>query len=139
MSAADSYQPLDFEKPGFAAQDEVNEALGAVVGNGQLGPKLSPEIFAAGIGRVAARQHAEWRQYDGAWNGPEWELVRFTEDVVTKGGLRFAEGDYTIADMTPRRMPFSMVGSPDTAAYSIRGAINCHVRVSSFEVVRIPL
>jgi len=135
MNTTDSYQPLDFEVEPFAAQDEVNEGITALVAHDFLGSVVTAADLAAGIVKIADRQHSEWPHYKGEWDGPQWHLVRFVEDVVTKGGLRFAKGDYTIADLTERRMSFSAVGNPYTGAYSIRGAINCSVRSSSFEVI----
>ena len=45
----------------------------------------------------ANRDHAQYPQYRGHWDGPEWILVRFKKAIKTKMGLAFERGDVTVA------------------------------------------
>ena len=129
------YRPLDFELPRFAEQDRINAAAARWAAEDWTPGRFAPEV-ARLIRQTAAGQLAAYPQYDGAFDRAGWTLVRFTEHVVGKGGCRFAEGDYAIADLTPEVMPFASVGAPTVTAYSVRGAVHCSVFRGSFEVVR---
>ena len=126
MTALDIYRPLAFEVEHFAQQDALNQRIGMRIGH----PVFTPDAGAWLVRQIAERAHAEYPQYVGHWDG--WKLVRFGRDVTTKGGLRFAIGDYAIADMTPPALPFCHDGS--VTAYSVRGAVNVRVGRGDFEV-----
>lgn len=68
----------------------------------------------------AALAHAEYPQYDGHWDGPEWFLVKFTRRVRTKSGVAFEPGDVSIA-----RSPED--GDEYPTAYSLRNKIDTSV------------
>lgn len=128
------YRPLEFELPRFADQDFVNEAAARWASQDWMPGRLAPEV-ATLIRQTAGRQLAAYPQYDGAFAGAGWTLVQFTEHVTTKGGCRFAAGDYAIADLTPEVLPFASVGAPTVTAFSLRGAVHCSVLRGSFKVV----
>lgn len=124
------YNVLPFEAPRFAEQDAVNAEAGS-----RLAAGAHPASVAAAVAAVAARQLAEFPQYAGKFDGPEWVLVRCRRAVVTKGGLRFARGDYAVADASPEALPFCSVGAPTMSAYSVRGAVSVRVARGDFEVI----
>jgi hypothetical protein len=124
----DGYRPLDFEKAPFAEQDALNLAVDTLLAGG-----VAPATVATIVRMSADERHAQHPQYDGHWDGPQWRLVRFTRHVVTKGGCRFAAGDYTIADLTPNPLP--AVPQPYVTAYSVRGYVNCSVARTDFTEV----
>lgn len=123
------YNVLDFEVPRFEAQDALNDGVVALIGAGELDRAL------AAVNAVAAAQIGHLPQYAGKFDGPEWVLVRCRRAVVTKGGLRFARGDYAVADASPEALPFCSVGAPTMSAYSVRGAVSVRVARGDFEVI----
>lgn len=116
-----TYTLLPFEVEPFARQGEINQ--------------LAQTDALAAIRATAAEQHADHSQYAGEFDGERWVLVMFTEDVMTKGGLRFAEGDWAMVDSTPDPLPFLCTGVRSVTAYSVRGAVHCSVPAGSYEVM----
>lgn len=124
----DGYRPLDFEQEPFAEQDAVNTSVQTLLDRGV------PPVNAATLVRFHADdRHTQYPQYAGHWDGPQWRLVRFTRHVATKGGCRFAAGDYTIADLSPNPLP--AVPQPYVTAYSARGHVNTSVARTDFTEV----
>jgi len=70
---------------------------------------------------IADRQNAQWPQYRGHWDGPEWIVVQIHQRVSTKLGVAFERGDYAIA----KKGEFGWV------AYSDRNAIDTHIAASA--------
>ena len=78
---------------------------------------------------TAARAHAQYPQYAGYWNGPEWKLVVVTRDVKTKMGLAFRAGDYTLA-RPDTAIPGDKPGAAYVTAYSVRNRINTRIKAA---------
>lgn len=75
------------------------------------------------IRQLATEEHAEYPQYAGHWDGDDWKLGQIHGDVRTKGGLRFADGDWVLY-----KVRHGLVGcATEVTAYSVRGEINCSV------------
>jgi hypothetical protein len=86
---------------------------------------LSADQIRSEIVGVASRQLAEYPQYVGYWDGPEWALVRFSRNVSTKMGRAFTHGDWAIA----RR------DDDGWMAYSVRNRCNTYVPAHTVSVV----
>jgi len=54
---------------------------------------LSNEAKLRCLKRLAARNHRQYPQYDGHWDGPEWVLVKVTRTIRTKMGVAFKRGE----------------------------------------------
>ena len=48
------------------------------------------------IRNSAKAAHAQYPQYAGHWDGPEWILVEVTRTVKTKLGAAFVKGDISL-------------------------------------------
>lgn len=122
-STAHYYEPLAHEVDGFAKQEAIN-SYAATDG-------VSAEDVRMLCVETARTQLAKWAQHNAGVaamadpDGP-WKLVVFTKPVIGKGGLRFAEGDYALADMTPHPMPF-INHNYTVTVYSTRGHVHCDI------------
>lgn len=123
MTTAQYYEPMAHEADGFEKQDAINSYAD------QAG--VSAEDVRMVCVATAKTQLAEWSQFDNMIiamidpDGP-WKLVVFTKPVITKGGLRFAEGDLALADMTPHPLPF-VNHNYTVTVYSTRGHVCCDI------------
>lgn len=124
-TAYDYYTPMPFEVDGFEKQEAINSYAE------QAHEGVSAEDVRMLCVATAKGQLAEWPQHDAGVaamadpDGP-WKLVVFTKPVIGKGGLRFAEGDYALADMTPHPMPF-INHNYTVTVYSTRGHVHCDI------------
>lgn len=82
------------------------------------------------VRRLAHERHAMHAQYDGFWSGGEWKLVRITQRVAGKGGVRFEAGDITIG-----RFDHSYPFGGERVFYSLRGSVNCSGSLINYEEV----
>lgn len=48
---------------------------------------------------LAASRHAQYPQYNGYWDGPEWTLVCIKADIKTKLGRAFFKGELALAKL----------------------------------------
>lgn len=133
VALPDGYRLLDFEVPRFATQDRANAGVATLLAAEVLAPDLAVAVAAGFIASLAAEQVSPWPQYRRHFDNllDEWDLVRCTAHVDTKGGLRFADGDYAIA----RRARSGAAGSLDV--WSLRGAVEVRTYASRFEVVAL--
>jgi hypothetical protein len=85
----------------------------------------------------ANSDNAQWLQYKGHWDGPEWVLVKVTRRVKTKMGVAFEKGEIALARKTPQE-PDSANLSPATRAeinkpswtvYSVRNRVDTKVSI----------
>lgn len=81
----------------------------------------------------AADAHAQYPQYEGHWDGPEWRLAVFTGRVRTKGGIAFEKGDVTIARPPANRDEHDR----HPVAYSRRNRIDTAVYPKDFYWVQV--
>ena len=122
-TTAHYYEPMAHEADGFEKQDAINTYAE------QAG--VSAEDVRTLCVETARTQLAEWPQFDAGVaamadpDGP-WKLVVFTKPVIGKGGLRFADGDLALADMTPHPMPF-INHNYTVTVYSTRGHVHCDI------------
>jgi len=100
------------DREGAGAQDSLN----ADYANGSISKD--------DIVYVAEIQHAAHAQYQGHWDGDEWEVVVFVADVATKAGGAFVAGDIAIAKPD---------GARGWVAYSVRNRIDTLVQASHIE------
>lgn len=76
----------------------------------------------------AESQHVEHPQYHGYWDGDEWYVVRFVQQVETKMGVAFVPGDLALC----RGPQYRDQWDDDFRAYSFRNKINTAIPVRSF-------
>ncbi len=81
------------------------------------------------IKRLAAERHAHLPQYAGHWDGDEWRLVKLTQRVAGKGGVRFEPGDIALG-----KVEYGMGSRSGYTAYSMRGMVDCSVPHFDFAV-----
>jgi hypothetical protein len=109
FSAFDLAQMDEQEKSRRADQATVNNSAAKW-------PDQLPTI----IRDFAAEQMERYPQYAGHWDG--WVLVRFTRELVTKGGLRFRAGDYTLAHRNG-----GIFNTSQWMAWSLRGGLDVSI------------
>lgn len=126
-----TYQPLPFEVPRFADQDRANAGVAAILSAIVDGDEFIA-VATGYVAVVAAGQVFEHRQYVGHFDSG-WQLAVVREDVVTKGGLRFAVGDFVLARCEPSPLP--TVFPAQWSAWSLRGAVECSIHPSVVEVL----
>lgn len=85
---------------------------------------------------IAEAQNAEYPQYRGHWDGPEWIVVRFNRDVRTKMGLAFRKGEYALAQAVSKAPGEGLYPNvPFRTAYSTNNRIDTSVRTAWTEVL----
>ena len=60
-------------------------------------PEYEIDCTKADIKAVANFKHAQYPQYAGHWDDPEWVLVQITTDIKTKMGKAFHKGELALA------------------------------------------
>ena len=78
----------------------------------------------AEIRRLASGDHAEYPQYVGYWDGPEWTLAKATTAVRSKGGVQVETGDVVLYKRNDRYLG-GIVAGRDDLFYSVRLGWNC--------------
>lgn len=113
----------------WAAQDREQAGINTYAGWGYTAEQVKDAIV-----EIATDAHAEYPQYDGYWDGPEWVLAKITRRLRTKGGVRFERGDIVLVNLTEREPQFpGDVVNP--TAYSVRGRINVSTPSTYFRLI----
>ncbi len=86
----------------------------------------------------ARTSHAQYPQYAGHWDGPEWVLVRVTRRIRTKLGVAFERGELALARRTPPETDSSLspailaeMNRPSWTAYSVRNRADTQISLEA--------
>lgn len=76
---------------------------------------------------------AQYPQYRGHWDGPEWTLIRLKRRVKTKLGVAFEEGEIALATLRAAEPEYDL---PEAwTAWSVSNRINTSVPLGWAEEV----
>jgi|ETNvirnome_2_300_1030623.scaffolds.fasta_scaffold111839_1 hypothetical protein len=79
---------------------------------------------------IAYSAHAECPQYDYHWAG--WRLVRVKQQVTTKGGLAFADGDFALMNPSVNK---DQQRDGFRTVYSIRNGVDTSVNQADLDLL----
>lgn len=136
VALPDDYVVLPHEDAGFDRQNTVNAGV-VVVLDAEVPAFVRREsvldVVRGYVAVHAAEQMAGYPQYHGHFASPRWRLARFDRHVITKGGLRFAAGDYAIVRVEASPLP--LVDAARHLAWSIRGSVEVVVAPGDYSFV----
>lgn len=101
-----------------AAQEGINAADAAC---------YTPALLRNLIVATADEAHAQYPQYAGHWNGPEWQLGEVARQVRTKSGVAFRRGDIVLFRERTEEECRAGCAPGFVTAYSVRNGIDTSV------------
>lgn len=94
---------------------------------------LALSILKREIRDEASARHAQYPQYEGHWNGPEWRIARVSRSIRTKLGQAFESGELVLA--RDRDASELAQGVDGAVAYSRSNGINTVIPETALEFV----
>ena len=96
---------------------------------------LALEILKREIRDEAASAHAQYPQYVGHWDGPEWRIARVTRRIKTKLGVAFEGCEFALVrERTPEEAELGITGY---TAYSRSNGIDTSAPVNAIEILEV--
>ncbi|MBE2198462.1 MAG: hypothetical protein IAE79_07605 [Anaerolinea sp.] len=129
-----SYEYRYYERPitmaSLAVRDQQGAAVQALINETaerRGGVNKQVLVFWAEL------QHIPYRQYQGHWDGREWEVRQVRSRVVTKAGVAFEPGDWVLCKkegfgIWARWTAYSFRNACDTAAIDNSVVVRRHVQ-----------
>lgn len=122
------YSYTAIRKQQLAEQDEINTLANAADANLD-----DLEMVKAGIKTLAVKWHAQYPQYVGHWDGPEWRLAYAKREITLKGGLTVRKGDYVIARQPTESDGEHGISANSVLVHSLLRQVGCWLRGSDIK------